>query len=141
MALVDEVTPDMVTLALAFPAKGLVWTPVNGQIVYRKFVGPYVLTKLTDDHCLETDSYCVNGEAFTLSTLKDNCVWLPSPNEIRDLALVKGYTLSQLVSKTIVTTVWQVEYALTGPIVQIGTTPWEAEFMFFDKYVLGLCTQ
>jgi hypothetical protein len=141
MPLLNEVTQAMIDTALVLPSRGLVWVPANGQIVYRKFVGCYVLNKARDpDTGLETDSYWVDNENMNLNDLVTNCVWLPSPNEIRDLAtaLTAPSYFQSLCQARICPDQWKCEYSIG--LFGFGTTPWESEFYILDKYIIGRCT-
>ncbi len=136
MALLDEITDPMVALALTFPGRGYVWTPENGQIVYKKFIGSFLLNKNTDGSCNPTDDYCVGNTHYNnVVELQNNCIWLPSPNEIRDAAIAKG-GLSFLSLFKSGPNNWTADYV---SVMAAGSTPWEAEFNIYHQYILGIC--
>ena len=135
--LLTEITQDMIDTALVLPARGLVWVPANGQIVYRKFDTSYILNKQRDAAGLEIDMYWVGAEQMTLNDLFTNCVWLPTPYEIRDLAAAKFMAFLNLAETQRTPVVWRCEYS--PGFIGKGTTPWEAEFYILDKYIVGNC--
>ena len=137
--LLNEITQYMIDTSLVLPARGLVWVPANGQIVYRKFVGPYVLNKARDPVTgLEMDSYWVNNEHMDLNGLTTNCVWIPTPDEIRDMGAASANLFMSLAMNKANPDQWKSEYMIG--LIGYGVTRWEAEFYILDKYLIGKCT-
>ena len=139
--LIDEITQAMTDTALVMPNRGLVWVPANGQTVFRKFVGCFILNKAIDpDTGLETDSYWIDNENMSLLDLLENCVWIPTPNEIRDLAAAQTAPSEflSLAKARVCPDQWKCEYTIG--LFGFGETPWEAEFYILDKYIIGTCT-